>query len=156
MDYEAQLKLQAYLDGELPEAEARHVADWLAQDAEAAALLAELSQTHEALAGFERDVRLPESRDFYWSKIRREIQRSERPARAPLIAPWLRWLVPATAGALVAVAVLRGHSDVPTTEVADRDTSAFTYRDYDTGATLIWLSFPSENEVAENDEDDLL
>ena len=28
MDFDAQLKLQAYLDGELPEAEAREIANW--------------------------------------------------------------------------------------------------------------------------------
>jgi anti-sigma factor RsiW len=32
MDFETELKLQAYLDGELPEAEARDVAKLLAQD----------------------------------------------------------------------------------------------------------------------------
>ena len=53
MDYDAQLKLQALLDGELPEAEASEVANWLARDREAAALLEELRNTREALAGFE-------------------------------------------------------------------------------------------------------
>ena len=42
MKQEQEFKLQAYLDGELPEAEARQVADWVAKDAEAAALLSEL------------------------------------------------------------------------------------------------------------------
>ena len=45
MDYDAQLKLQAFLDGELPEAEASEVAKWLARDREAAALLEELRNT---------------------------------------------------------------------------------------------------------------
>jgi len=38
MDLDSQLKLQAYLDGELPEAEARAVANWLAKDREAVGL----------------------------------------------------------------------------------------------------------------------
>ena len=62
MKQELQLKLQAYLDGELPEGEAREVAGLLAQDAEARALLAELKNTRAALAGFEADIKLPESR----------------------------------------------------------------------------------------------
>src|SRR6267378_6728212 len=77
MDYDAQLKLQAYLDGELPEAEAREVANWLARDREAAALHTELRNTRQALVGFEVGVELPESREFFWSKIRREIHRLE-------------------------------------------------------------------------------
>jgi len=32
IEHEQQLKLQAYLDGELPEAEARAVAEWLSRD----------------------------------------------------------------------------------------------------------------------------
>src|SRR6266702_2258506 len=83
MDYDAQLKLQAYLDGELPEAEARAVATWLARDREAVALLAELRATRKALAGFEAGIRLPESGEFFWSKIQRAISALElaEPAR---------------------------------------------------------------------------
>ena len=80
MDYDAQLKLQAFLDGELPEAEASEVANWLARDREAAALLEELRNTRDALAGFEAGIQLPESREFFWSKVQREIQRLETPA----------------------------------------------------------------------------
>ena len=88
MKDEQQLKLQAYLDGELPDSEVRAVADWIAKDAEAAGLLAELKNTRGALAGFEAEIKLPESREFYWSKIAREIERAERveqsvPARTP-------------------------------------------------------------------------
>jgi anti-sigma factor RsiW len=38
MEFEKLLKIQAFLDGELPEAEAREVAAWVAADAEATAL----------------------------------------------------------------------------------------------------------------------
>src|SRR5512138_813224 len=90
IDYTEQLKLQAYLDGELPEAEARRMTDRLAQDPEAAALLTELRQTTEAVAAFEKEVRLPESREFYWSKIQREIQRQAQPApEAATLPDWL-------------------------------------------------------------------
>ena len=53
MDHDAQLKLQAFLDGELPEAEASEVGNWLARDREAAALLEELRAAREALSGVE-------------------------------------------------------------------------------------------------------
>jgi len=89
MDYNAQLKLQALLDGELPEAEASEVAKWLARDREAAALLEELRHTGAALKGAEMGVRLPESREFFWSKVQREIQRwSHRRRSRPHHLTW--------------------------------------------------------------------
>src|SRR6516165_10549542 len=106
MDDKAQLKLQAYLDGELPEGEARELATGLAQDQEAAALLAELRQTRDAIAGSEQVRALPESREFYWSKIQRAIERAEAPAPQPAgVSGWVgalrRFLVPVTGLALL-------------------------------------------------------
>ena len=165
MDWEAQLKLQAFLDGELPEQERREMVGKLAQDPEAAALLGELRQTRELLAGREEGVRLPESREFYWSKIERGIQRLEKPApRAAAIPPWLvrlrRLLVSASAVALLAIAgfvVTRqnGSSGFPggvAVETALADTGAFTYRDYVAGTTLVWLSYPADNEPVDDEE----
>src|SRR5580765_8199514 len=77
MDFDTQLKLQAFLDGELADAEAREVASWIARDEEAKALHAELKNTRKAIKESEANVRLPETREFYWSKIEREIQRLE-------------------------------------------------------------------------------
>jgi hypothetical protein len=37
-------------------------------------------------------------------------------------------------------------------ETALADSGAFTYRDYSAGATLVWLSYPADTEVADNDE----
>lgn len=75
MRHEDQLKLQAYLDAELSERETRAVASWLDNDPEAQALLGELRATKSALAGNEPEVQVPESREFYWSKIERELGR---------------------------------------------------------------------------------
>ena len=163
MNWEAQLKLQALLDSELPEAEAGEAAKWLEQDREAAALLAELRQTRAALTGFEEGIQLPESREFFWSKIEREIQRLEMPAAERVPAPWFarlqRFLAPATAVALLAIAglvairqnglpVLSAGAEM---ETALADTGAFTYRDYSAGTTLVWLSYPAENESADDE-----
>ena len=164
MDFDAQLKLQAFLDGELPEGEASKVADWLARDREAAALLEELRNTRGAMAGFEAGVQLPESREFFWSKVQREIQRREAPAPksapTPLLALLRRFLVPASALAVILVAgavLIRpagpfDHAHTAGIETALADAGAFTYHDYSAGATLVWLSYPADNEVAENDE----
>src|SRR5438067_6752859 len=110
MEYDAQLKLQSYLDGELPEAEAREVANWLARDREAMALFGELRNTRQAFVGLEVGVELPESREFFWSKVEREIRRQEQPepvARpSSLLSAWRRFLVPAGAVAALAVAAM--------------------------------------------------
>src|SRR5207248_2803731 len=110
MDLDKQLKLQAGLDGELPEAEAREVADWLARDREAAALHTELRNTRQALAGHEVGVALPESREFFWSKIEREIARLERIEAAASPVSWAnrlrRFLMPVAGVAVVAIAAL--------------------------------------------------
>jgi len=168
MTEEQQIQLQAFLDGELPEPEACAVAAWLARDAEATALLAELRHTRQALAGLEAEIKLPESREFYWSKIEREIRRCEQPAPArPVVSLWTAWrrfLVPAgVMAALVMVAVVAslqfrasGQPRVPELQTAMADSSAFTYRDYSAGVTLVWFSYPAENELAEADETETL
>ena len=163
MKYKEQLKLQAHLDGELPEREMRSLADRLARDEGAAALVTELRQTREALSGFEEGVQLPESREFYWSKIQREIQRQGAPAREsaklnPLLAGLRLWLRPAMAFALVTLLGLvvtkelwpvgSPHPAVTSLE----DTGAFTYHDYKAGITLVWLSYPAEKVLPGEDE----
>ena len=163
MDYDSQLKLQALLDGELPEVEASKVAQWLARDPEAAALSEELRNTRAALAGFETGIQLPESREFFWSKVQRDIQRLEtpaaKPASVPLSALLRRFLVPASAIAMVVIAGVMltrpgpsGLTPAAEIETALADSGAFTYRDYSAGATLVWLSYPADTEVADNDE----
>src|SRR5579864_3263727 len=94
MDAESQLKLQAYLDGELSAKESAQVADWIAHDREAGLLAAELKNTHLALKGHEAEIKLPEAREFYWSKIEREIQRQTafQPETSLRRAGWLFWL----------------------------------------------------------------
>jgi anti-sigma factor RsiW len=158
IDYDSQLKLQAYLDGELPEAEARQVAQLLAQDQDAVLLLAELRNTRQAVAGSQTVVVHPESREFFWSKIEREIRRQENVQASPApktswLSAWRRFLVPAGAVAGVALVLLLtvvspGGRHM---ETALADSGAFTYRDYNSGATLVWLSYPAENEFADGE-----
>jgi anti-sigma factor RsiW len=162
MHYDAQLKLQAYLDGELPEGEARVLAAGLAQDPQAEALLTELRQTRDAMAGSEQVRALPESREFYWSRIQREIERVEAPAPQPmrvsgLIMAFRRFLVPLTGLALLVVAgfiATRGPVE-PTSsiETAVVDPGTLIYHDYSAGATFVWLPYPADNEAIENDEE---
>ncbi len=168
MNEELQLKLQAYADGELSPGEAREMADLVARDADARALLTELNNTRGALAVYEPEIRLPESREFYWSKIEREIGRLEatgtsRPAASGFMA-WRRFLIPAgavTALVLAAFALfpqLHG-SRVTASESSEftlADSDAFTYNDYANGTTLVWLSYPAEGDFTNIEQDDSL
>jgi len=157
--YEEQLKIQALLDGELSPAESKEVEALLARDADAQSLLTELTNTSQAFKTVEAEYRLPESRDFYWSKIKRQIQAQPVTPAQPerqvsWLTAWRRFVAPAGALAAVLVVALFTLSQTQTESgKADLETSladpgAFTYRDYDAGATLVWLSYPAENDIA--------
>jgi len=106
MNMEQQLKVQAWLDGELPEAEARRVEGLVSGDKPAQALAAELRMTKSTLSGNEPAMTLPESREFFWGKIQREIERLEKAGAesrpTPWVLNWRRWMAPLSAVALVA------------------------------------------------------
>ncbi len=160
MDYDSQLKLQACLDGELAAQEVPDFEARLAQDPEAQALLTEPNMTRRVLAGFEAEVKLPESPGLFWSKIRREIQREPKPVAAsrwaPVFARWQRWLVPggAMAAAMAAVLLIARPAQGPEIETSLADSGAFTYHDFAARTTLVWLSYPAED--VEGQEPDTL
>ena len=168
MSEEQQLKLQAFLDGELPEGEAREVAALVARDTEAKDLLAELRNTRQALANFEPALKVPESGEFYWSKIQREIQRLEPisvpPQSVSLFTLLRRVLVPVGAVAALVIAgvfAFRGLSPISASHPIHlnamlADAGAFTYRDQAQGMTIVWLSYPAEKKFAENASGDTL
>lgn len=161
MNKERQLKVQALLDGELADKEAGEVAAWVARDPEAAALLAELRHTNRVLSDSELAIKLPEAREFYWSKIEREIRKlatdSEPAPAIPFLVRLRRLLVPAAAVAALAVIAtfvsLRSGTPGPAlapsqTQMTVADASAFTYQDFANGTTLVWVSYPAESEFA--------
>lgn len=163
-DMEAQFKLQAYADGELSPAEAREVEAWLGNDAQARATVTSLQNTTAALKSYESGLRLPESREFFWSKVRRGIESQEaaaRPAQEKSGASWAtilrRFLLPAGAVAAVAIATvmstrdasLLASSETSTMEAAFSTPGTLTYRDFSTRTTLVWLSYPAEKGLAQ-------
>jgi len=169
MNQDIQLKLQAYLDGELPAGEASAVAKLLAADTEARGLVAELTNTRDAIIAHEVEIKVPATREFHWSGIRREIERHARstPTAArevSIFSTLRRLLVPASGVAAVLLAVmLAGHQFYSPggafgeeVETTFEDSGAFTYRDYASGTTLVWMDYPAENEFAEMDLDDIL
>ena len=156
MNYDTQIKIQSYLDRELSEGESREMANLLARDKEALGLFSELKNTRQCLVGTEIGISLPESREFFWSKIERSIaaQEKSQPARqfalAGFLTAWRRLLIPAAALSALLLAgliTLSGGSSVPLVETAVADPGAFTYHDYSTGTTLVWFSYPAENDA---------
>lgn len=167
MKEDLQLKLQAYLDGELPSGEAQAMTDWLAQDTVARNLLVELTNTRAALLSHESEIKVPDSREFYWSKIHRQIEREEQLVPAiksvSIMERIRRLLVPAGAvtAAMLGVMLVQqqlGHGGNAALEAdgVHEDSEAFTYRDYGSGTTLVWLSYPAENEFVKVGNEDTL
>ena len=159
MKHDDQLKLQAFLDGELPAREAAEVQTWLARDTDGQALLAEFRHTNAALAGHESGLQLPESRDFFWSKIEREINRTPITHAPTLRLTWLarlrRQLVPLSGIAtvtvifsVVALHSLGGSGRGDEMELTSQDMGAYTYRDQANKMTVVWFYDHSTAPVA--------
>jgi len=147
MKHEIELKVQAWVDGELPDHEARRMGEWIARDAEAGALAAELGRVRQAVFRQETTAALNESREFYWSKIQRQIQREAgvgRAERTPWFARWRQYLAPlagmAALACLLVMATLR--SAFPTfDEISStgEGMEAVTFHDQSAQMTVVWL-----------------
>src|SRR2546430_15249312 len=106
INHETEVKLQACLDGELSPGEATTLEKLIAGDPDARSLFEELRATRTLLAGNALDLKLPDTRGFYWSKIRRKIEldegrKPEGNGRKPVYATWGRLFT--TASAMVAI-----------------------------------------------------
>jgi anti-sigma factor RsiW len=158
MNSDTQLKVQAYLDNELSPGEARKVAGLISSDREAQELYSLLRATRELLVPNEPEIKIEESRDFYWSKIQRQVESAQRePAPQPVRPLWIRLLAP-LAGTAALFALLLSVMN-PATRVVDTstetlasrpihgevedlapDVSSVTFRSEQDGVTVVWLS----------------
>lgn len=110
MNLEQQLELQAWVDGELSPADARRVAATVESDTGVRALAEELRMTKAFISANEPENKLADTREFYWSQIRRQIESSEA-ASVPAAGfswqqLWHRIATPVSGLALVAVLAL--------------------------------------------------
>jgi anti-sigma factor RsiW len=148
-----QLKVQAYLDNELSPGDARKVGTWISSDPEARELFNELKETREVLTQNEPVLKLPESHDFFWSKVKRGIESAERqPAESAVRPWWTRFLAPVAGAvalfALVFTLVDRGPGLIevaidgtPNFQFEEApDVSTITFRSEAEGVTVVWLS----------------
>lgn len=156
MNHETELKIQAWVDGGLPTAEARSVQDLVSRNPEAKALADELRHTRQALAAGEVARSVTDTREFYWSKIQQRIEAEERaptsPAQPFWVQRWVRILAPAAILAALTLMLVspgllglrRGFGGLGEFENPSPDTTAFTFRSESEGMTVVWLSTPSE------------
>ncbi len=151
MNNENLLKLQAYLDHELAPEEAAQVRNWLSIDPEAQAILQGLRETRALLAGNELLAKVPETREFYWAKIKREITRLdadlERGSSPVLAKWWMRYALPFAGVALltlVLVTITKTTSgplagSFHEIETPLEEASAITFHSQTAGMTVVWI-----------------
>lgn len=165
---DSELKLQAYLDGELSGAEQAEISRLVQSDKRAQGLAAEMAAVKTLLSEYgAQPIKVPASREFYWSGIERQIRRAQdshapqRSQRPSWLAALSRFLVPAgaLAGLVIATFITASQTGIFASKGITRLESAlagpgsFTYRDFRNGTTLVWLSYPGEKEFADYDED---
>ena len=164
MSTELELKLQAFLDGELNERETREVAAAMEADPEARQLLAELKTTAGALRDNEPQIAVPESREFYWSKIEKVIERTEPEPATPLASFWftLRRIMVPTAG--VALVLFLGIASLKINTVTDplghlaevenlsEHMSSFSFRSQSHNMFVVWLHENADHQAAGESE----
>lgn len=164
MNAEFKLKLQACLDGELSTRDARDVEAQLQAAPEARALQAELQSTRALLRGNEPAYTLPESGDFYWSKIERAIRAADEAAGRrshPFSLGWLFRHWPQLSGAVAGAALLLfaaaqfhwfsrpGWEDI---ENPLAETGTFWFRSEPDRMTLVWVYDQAEEHQEEDPE----
>ncbi len=154
MNEETKFKLQAHLDGELSKGEARELSELLSKDAESQSLLAELSFTKAALRGNEIELKLPETREFYWSKIQSDIERGSRETAPRSNAKWWTQAYVQFAGvfaggcALVMISFIAFHGQAYSTDEVEgtgEEMGSITYHSEKEGMTVVYL-FDRETE----------
>jgi anti-sigma factor RsiW len=163
IDHNLQLKIQAFLDGELSETEAREIAALIAADPAVAALHAELKNTRRALVGAEADIKVPETREFYWNRISREISRLENtpagrlaPSLWQILAGWVKPLGAVAAVAIVGIMAWLQMAQSPGVMSAQVDSDTITFQNDTTGVTFVWFDYPAENHVANETDSNTL
>jgi len=115
MNMTKQMDVQAYLDGELSEARRREVERLLETDEESRELFVRLSALRELVRANEPASCLPESREFYWSKLERTLGGPAMAGgRAAGGSPWwLKIFAPAAAMAATIAVVLHFNQPAP-------------------------------------------
>jgi anti-sigma factor RsiW len=149
IDQDTMLKVQAYVDHELDPQDARAVAALVERDAEAKAVYAELNEVRTLVAANPLSPKLPESREFFWSKIERDIRRSSaEPVTPSKFRWWMRIVAPATGFAVVLMVafLLLKPGVMPSTlsslheiESPLKEANTISFYSPSAGMTVVWV-----------------
>ena len=153
MNHETQLRIQGYLDGELSRQDCREVEGLLRTTPEARALAEDLKHVGGLLREAERPLRVPERREFYWSKIERGIRAAETAAarRNFGLRYWFRILAPAAGLAMLLLLAMpqvrhgllarsAGYGrQVESFGEGGMESSMFTFRSEAESVTVVWV-----------------
>ena len=153
MNPETELKLQAWVDGELPAAEAARLAAQAANDPALQALARQLRAVKAALPGNELARSVPETREFYWGTIQRALERAEVTDTVRPVWRWRAWLgaygwrtaLGAALLLVLAAPVLRQRHPAalaPQVQVDSplENVNSYTFRSEADGMTVMWVS----------------
>ena len=169
MNWEQQLELQAWVDGELSEKDARRVAAFVESNSIARALAEELKMAKTFISANEPVMTVPETREFYWSQVRRRIESAGTTREVAPVAPlafwWRRLVTPLSGLALVAfLAVISFNSfRGPALEDASRfmvevenlseDVGSISYRSQSENMFVVYLYKKDQDVAAEAQAD---
>lgn len=151
MNADTCLKIQSWIDGELPAAEAGEVGRLVQTDAAAGALARSLRALKAGLAASELQRAVPVGREHYWGGIATALERETPEAARP--SPnrrpwWLGLLAPLGAAALAVFAFLlalpeRTAPRAPQAyaEIINprEDVGSFTFRSESEQMTVVWV-----------------
>ncbi len=151
MNTNQQLEIQSFVDGQLAPGDARRVERMLAENPSAAGLATELRMVRDVVKQGEPVLSVPDTRDFYFSQIRRKIEAAEKSRNAsPVTAgtgfSWIRSLLfPASGIAALTALVLFTAKDtlwpyVPgEVNIASDEMNAITFRSEENRMTVVYL-----------------
>jgi hypothetical protein len=150
-DHDSTLRVQALADGQLSGADAEEVARLLSGDEQKRLLHDELRLLKTLLRENEVGRSVPETREFYWSQIRRGIECGplEGGRATGGWGWWLGWLVPAGATAMLCLywfwptewwsgstaGLLVGHE----IETPMEETTSFAFRSESAAMSVVWV-----------------
>jgi hypothetical protein len=155
-----ELRLQAWVDGEMSEREAERIAAWVERDAEAGELASQLRAVRKLVIENEPVQPLPETRQFYWSQIERQIQREEavavsEPATFSWMARWRQLMISVAGAAALACVLIMAVNQIhrPSFDeisATDQGMEAVTFHDQSAQMTVVWLQDSSQGSAAAN------
>jgi anti-sigma-K factor RskA len=145
-----ELELMAYVDGELDAGARAAVESRLRQDPAARAEVAAWRAIREGLQAADPLVPVPESREFYWSSIRRRIEGSAtRPdpdgdgVWAGWWRGWGRWMIPGTVALVLSVVVLTQRTSRMEVAIGggrSETATTLTFHSDSDGMTIHWIN----------------